>query len=64
MLPAVPVQVFPLLPFPLMILTLVLFNSDGLVRALSMLPLGLRRFLYGLLRSSPPAALGTHFRQE
>lgn len=64
LLPAVPVQVFPLLPFPLMILTLVIFNSDGLVRALSLLPLGPRRFLFGLLRSNPPAALGTHFRQE
>lgn len=64
MFPSVPVQVFPLIPFPLMILTLILFNSDALDRALSLLPLRLRRGLKGLLRSNPPAALGTHFEQE
>jgi simple sugar transport system permease protein len=64
MFPTVPVQVFPLLPFPLMIITLILFNSEGLDRALSLLPLRLRRGLRGLLRSNPPAALGTHFEQE
>jgi len=60
----VPVQVFPLLPFPLMILTLVIFNSRGLDRVLNYLPLGARRALTRLLRSNPPAALGTHFEQE
>jgi general nucleoside transport system permease protein len=64
MFPFVPVQVFPLLPFPLMILTLVLFNSEGLDRALSLLPLRLRRWLRGALRSNPPAALGTHFEPD
>lgn len=62
--PAVPVQVFPLLPFPLMILTLVIFNSEGLTRVLNLLPIGLRRTLQGALRSNPPAALGTHFEQD
>lgn len=62
--PALPVQVFPLLPFPLMILTLILFNSTWLDRLLGLLPLGLRRALKNLLQSNPPAALGTHFEQE
>jgi simple sugar transport system permease protein len=60
----IPVQAFPLLPFPLMILTLILFNSDGLTRVLSLLPLRLQRTLSGILRSNPPAALGTHFEQQ
>ncbi len=62
--PGVPVQVFPLLPFPLMILTLVFFNSGSLTRLLSYLPLTLRRNMAGLLRSDPPAGLGQHFEQE
>ena len=62
--PAVPVQVFPLLPFPLMILTLIFFNSDSLNRLLSYLPDGLRRNLTGFLRSTPPAGLGERFQQE
>ena len=62
--PAVPVQVFPLLPFPLMILTLIIFNSSALDRVLSYLPLRLRRSLAGFLRSHPPAGLGAHFEQE
>jgi simple sugar transport system permease protein len=64
MFPSVPVQVFPLIPFPLMIITLILFNSEGLDRALSLLPVKIRRTLKGVLRSNPPAALGTHFEQE
>lgn len=63
-IPSVPVQVFPLLPFPLMILTLVLFNSDSLGRALSYLPGPLRRSLASLLRSDPPAGLGQYFQQD
>jgi simple sugar transport system permease protein len=64
MFPSVPVQVFPLLPFPLMILTLILFNSNALDRALSLLPQRLRRGIKSVLRSNPPAALVTHFEQE
>ena len=63
-IPNVPVQVFPLLPFPLMILTLVIFNSNALERLLSYLPDSLRRNLTGFLRSQPPAALGTRFQQD
>ncbi len=62
--PGLPVEVFPLLPFPLMILTLVIFNSEGLNPVLNLLPTGVRRTLMGVLRSNPPAALGTHFEQE
>ena len=63
-LPGVPVQVFPLLPFPLMILTLVLFNSEWVGRLLSYLPAPARRAVAGILQSSPPAGLGAHFQQE
>ena len=63
-MPGVPVQVFPLLPFPLMILTLVLFNSEGIARLLSYLPAPVRRAIAGVLQSSPPAGLGAHFQQE
>jgi simple sugar transport system permease protein len=60
----VPVQAFPLLPFPLMILTLIIFNSGGLSRVLRLFPPNVQRALTGLLRSHPPNALGTHFEQE
>ena len=62
--PSIPVQVFPLLPFPLMILTLVIFNSNGLERLTRYLPLRVQRALTGFLRSTPPAGLGAHFEQE
>ena len=64
MFPDVPVQVFPLLPFPLMIITLILFNSTALDRILALFPLAVRRGVKSVLRSNPPAALGTHFEQE
>lgn len=62
--PGVPVQVFPLLPFPLMILTLIVFNSNALARALALLPTPVRRGLTGFLRSHPPAGLGRYFEQD
>lgn len=52
-------QVLPILPFPLMILTLVLVYSDSLRTIADRYP-GLRP----ILRSEPPAAIGTHFRRE
>ncbi|MGH2592076.1 MAG: ABC transporter permease [Anaerolineae bacterium] len=52
-------QVLPILPFPLMILTLLLVYSDSIGRLLDRLPA-----LRGVLRSDPPSALGTHFEQE
>ena len=63
-IPSVPVQVFPLLPFPLMILTLVLFNSQSMDRLLRYLPLRVRRTMAGFLRTQPPAGLGEHFQQD
>ncbi len=70
LLPEVPTQLFPTLPFPLMILTLLLVslgNAEWVQRALSRLPGTLGgRVLRGLraLQASPPAALGTPFEQE
>ena len=69
-MPNVPTQVFPTLPFPLMILTLVLVtlgNAEWLNRAMARLPEALRRFLIRTLKTlqtSPPAALGTIFEKE
>lgn len=69
-MPNVPTQLFPTLPFPLMILTLVLVtigNAEWMNRALSRLPVRVQRFLVRLLRAlqtSPPAALGTIFEKE
>jgi simple sugar transport system permease protein len=60
-MPFIPSQVFPVLPFPLMILTLVLLNPERLDRVLAYLPGPTRRWLSGALRSNPPAALGTRF---
>jgi ABC-type uncharacterized transport system permease subunit len=70
LMPNVPTQLFPTLPFPLMILTLLLVtigNAEWVHRALSRLPEGTRRSIFRVLRAlqaSPPAALGTTFEQE
>ena len=67
LMPRVPTQVFPTLPFPLMILTLLLVtlgNSEGIRRALRRLPGGAERGILRVLRalqSSPPASLGLPF---
>lgn len=69
-MPNVPTQLFPTLPFPLMILTLLLVtlgNAEWMNRALSRLPEQMRRFLVRMLKTlqtSPPAALGTAFEKE
>ncbi len=69
-MPNVPTQLFPTLPFPLMILTLVLVtlgNAEWMARFLARLPEGTRRFLVRTLKAlqtSPPAALGTIFEKE
>jgi simple sugar transport system permease protein len=52
-------QVLPILPFPTMILTLVVINRPGF-RALGDRFGSLRKFL----ASEPPAALGTNFEQQ
>jgi simple sugar transport system permease protein len=70
LMPQVPTQVFPTLPFPLMILTLLLVtlgNADWVQRGLNRLPEQLRNSIIRVLRTlqaSPPAALGTTFEQE
>jgi len=70
LMPGVPTQLFPTLPFPLMILTLVLVtlgNAEWLNRALTRLPDRLRLFIVRSLKAlqtSPPAALGTIFEKE
>ncbi len=70
LMPTVPTQVFPTLPFPLMILTLLLVtlgNSEWIQRVLGRLPTGVQRGILRVLRalqSSPPAALGATFEQE
>ncbi len=69
-LPSVPTQVFPTLPFPLMILTLVLVtlgNADWVNRLLNRLPEGVARWLrrtIKALQTSPPAALGTVWEKQ
>lgn len=69
-LPRIPTQVFPTLPFPLMILALLLVtlgNADGVQRLLARLPPAARRSLLRLLRTlqaSPPAALGMPFEVD
>ncbi len=51
-------QVLSILPFPLMIFTLLLVSSDSIGRLLDRWPT-----VRGVLRSEPPSALGTHFEQ-
>ncbi len=69
-LPSVPTQVFPTLPFPLMILTLVLVtlgNAEWVNRLLNRLPDGVARWLrrtIQALQTSPPAALGTVWEKQ
>jgi len=69
-MPDVPTQVFPTLPFPLMILTLLLVTvsgADWMNRLLARLPPGLRRVLsrtIQMLQTVPPAGLGKVPRRE
>jgi simple sugar transport system permease protein len=69
-MPNVPTQLFPTLPFPLMIFTLLLVavgKAEWMDRALRHLPEGIRRIfvqVIRLLQTSPPTALGTPFEKE
>ncbi len=69
-MPNVPTQVFPTLPFPLMIFTLLLVaigNAEWVNRALGHLPEKVQRFLIrtlNALQTSPLAALGINFEKE
>jgi len=69
-MPNIPTQLFPTLPFPIMILTLLLVtigNAEWMSRVLNRLPEGLKRSLSRTLKAlqaQPPASLGTIFRKE
>jgi ABC-type uncharacterized transport system permease subunit len=69
-MPDIPTQLFPALPFPLMILTLLLVtigNAEWMNRLLSLFPENIQRFLVRTLKTlqtSPPAALGALFKKE
>ncbi len=69
-MPSVPTQLFPTLPFPLMIFTLLLVaigKAEWVGRALGYLPENIQRFMVRSLRALetlPPAALGTLFKKE
>ncbi|MFB3884007.1 MAG: ABC transporter permease [Thermodesulfobacteriota bacterium] len=70
LLPDIPTQLFPALPFPLMILTLLLVtigNAEWVNRLTSLFPEKIQRFLtrtFKTLQTSPPASLGTVFKKE
>lgn len=63
-LPDLPIYVFQVAPFALMIVVLVLTNSEGLDRVLGYLPRGTARTLNRMVRGQAPAALGTNFQPE
>jgi len=69
-MPNIPTQLFSTLPFPLMILTLLLVtlgNAEWMNRVLNHLPEGTQRFLIRSLKTLqtvPPASLGTLFKKE
>jgi simple sugar transport system permease protein len=70
LMPGVPTQIFATLPFPLMILTLLLValgNSDWIYRRLYRWPAAVRRRVLRVLhalQASPPASLGASFDQR
>lgn len=70
LMPTIPTQLFPTLPFPLMIAALLLVtvgNSEWIHRGLHRLPAGTRRRFLRVLRalqSSPPASLGAPVEPE
>ncbi len=69
-IPSIPAQVLQVAPFPIMILTLLLVNiseAEWVDRTLAGLPEPTRIVLARILRAlhaSPPASLGTPFKQE
>ena len=52
------------LPWILMILTLLMVSSGAIQRLTMLLPRPLQRLSRGILRSDPPAALGTRFESS
>ena len=53
-----------LLPWVLMITTLVMVSSGTIDRVLARLPKGVQRWTRNFFRSDPPAALGTRFEGD
>jgi general nucleoside transport system permease protein len=62
--PEMPIQLLQVAPFALMILVLVITNSEGLDRLLERLPAARARWINRVVRGHAPAALGTNFEQE
>jgi simple sugar transport system permease protein len=60
----IPTQVFPVLPFVLMIIVLVITSSGWIDRVAAYLPPNARRVLLRNLRARAPAALGKPFEQD
>ncbi len=52
------------IPWVLMIITLLLVSSGAIERLLTVLPRPLQKWTRNFLRSDPPAALGTRFKQK
>ncbi len=61
---AVPPALLNMIPWVLMILTLLVVSSGGLDRLSARLPPRIRPLVATLLRSRPPAVLGTVFQQD
>ena len=62
--PDMPIQLLQVSPFVLMILVLVVTNSESLDHWLERLPPSLSRVINRVVRGRAPAALGTNFQQE
>ncbi|MBI5878827.1 MAG: ABC transporter permease [Chloroflexi bacterium] len=63
-MPDMPIYVFQVAPFLMMILVLLAANSEGLDRLMAYLPAGFARWLTRMLRGQSPAALGANFHSE
>ncbi len=61
--PGAPTEVFTVAPFPVMILALLLTNSEGVDRLVAYLPPRFRYRVRAAIRSTAPAALGTTFEK-
>lgn len=60
----IPLVLLNMLPWLLMIATLILVSSGAIDRLLSIMPRPLQKWTRNFLRSDPPAALGTRFEQD
>ncbi len=60
----IPLVLLNMLPWMLMIATLILVSSGAIDRLLSIMPRPLQKWSRNFLRSDPPAALGTRFEPD